>query len=201
MELVVWQPSDPPAYQRAVARLNAVEGTSIAYLTPADFGDLAEIEEAIAYAEQQLEPAGEEAAIAGIEYCVELLSAKMPSAQVVKGYAAILGDLPKVLLSRALKAACGGATFHKLPPPGVFLKAVEADVSLMREKVARLKRHRDRMQLANRIRSPHTALAVEAPKGQGPSEIVTSPERRYGPPRMREWPRSGPSSSGPRSRS
>jgi hypothetical protein len=167
MELVVWQASDPPAYRRAVERLNAVEGTSIAYLNAQDFGDEAEIEEAIAYAEQQLVPAGEEAAVAGIEYCVALLSAKMPEANIVKGYASILGELPASLLPKALKAACSAANFHKLPPPGAFMKSVEADLNSLRERVARLRRHRDRMQLANRIRSHHAKPAVEAPGSGG----------------------------------
>lgn len=163
MELVVYQPSDPPAYQRAVAKLNAVEGTAIAYLNADDFGTLSDIEAAIEYAEQQLVPCGEAAAISGIQYCVELLSAKMPPPNIVQGYASILGDLPALLLPKALKAACSAATFHKLPPPGAFIKAVEADLLSMKGKVERLRRHRDRMQLANRIRSHHAKPAVEAP--------------------------------------
>ena len=163
MELVIYQQDDPPAYRRAVACLNAVEGTSIAYLNAEDFGTLSDIDEAIKHAELQIVPAGDAAAIAGIEYCVALLSAKLPPSNILQGYASILGDLPASLLPRALKAACSAATFHKLPPPGAFLKAVEADLNAMRGRVERLKRHRDRMQLANRIRSHHTRPAVEAP--------------------------------------
>lgn len=163
MELVVWQADDPPAYRRAVERLNAVENTSIAYLNPDDFGQVEDIEAAIAHAEQHLVPAGREAALKGIEYALELLSARRPSDAVLEGYASILGDVPALLLPKALKAACSAATFHKLPPPGAFYKAVEAELSTLRGRVDRLRRHRDRMQLANRIRSHHAKPAVEAP--------------------------------------
>lgn len=170
MDLVVQQQSDPPAFRRVVERLNAVETTPIAYLAPDDFGDPHEIEAAIAHAEANLVPAGEEAALAGIEFCIEMLSAKTPSPPVMKGYAAILKDLPASLLAKSLKAACSGTTYHKLPPPGSFIKAVEADVASLREKLSRLKRHRDRMQLANRIRPCRTTLAVEAPSAHDDSE-------------------------------
>jgi hypothetical protein len=168
MELVVYRQDDPPAYQRAVERLNAVEGTAIAYLNPEDFGSLDEVNLAIAHAEERLRPAGEEAALVGIEYCIELLSAKRPAEQILKGYASILGDIPVALLSKALKAACTKATFHKLPPPGAFCQAVEGETEALRATLSRLRRHRDRMQLANRIRSHHAKPAVEAPGLTGP---------------------------------
>jgi hypothetical protein len=119
------------------------------------------IEQAIEWVRSTLVPAGEEVALQGIDFAIRLLSCKRPDADVLKGYATILGDLPNDLLPLALKGACGAATYHKLPPPGVFIRVVDSEWSRRKSDLSRLCRHRDRIQLCGRMR-PHRIPAVEA---------------------------------------
>ncbi len=97
----------------------------------------------------------------GVEYCQRLLSAKPLAPDLLSGYAAILGELPIDLLWKALKGGCAAATFHKVPPPGAFIQKVEDEWRRRKATLMRLRRHRDRIQFATRMRS-HRPAPVEA---------------------------------------
>jgi hypothetical protein len=111
------------------------------------------INDAVRRVKETLNPAGEAAALSGIEYATRLLSSKPLAQDVLAGYAAILAVLPPDLLGRAVRNACAGTTYHKLPVPGVFLQAVEKDFADRKEQLAILLRHQERIQLLSQMRS------------------------------------------------
>jgi hypothetical protein len=180
MELPALYVDAPPCYRRAMEVVVAAEAVPVAYLTPDYYGNPQDIDAAIAHIEEQMAPAGEARVAEGLHYCAELLSAKPLAPHILKGYAAILGELPAVLLSLALKGGCAQATFHKVPPPGSFMKVVEGEWASLRSTLSRLKRHRDRMQLANRIRPHRVNPTVEAVRrgGNPPERYLTGTTAR-----------------------
>ena len=149
----------PPTVVATLAHATLSEGLGLMYFAASN--EDAHLEDAISWVAGHLVPCGEENAMVGLDYVVRLLSCKRPDADIMKGYAAILGDMPEDLLSLALRATCAAATYHKLPPPGVFVRAVEDEWSRRKSDLSRLVRHRERIRLANRTRS-HRAGAVEA---------------------------------------
>jgi hypothetical protein len=144
---------------RAVRQAEATEGVGPAYYAMVEIDD--HIDEAVIEAERSLEPAGRQAAGDGVIFCAKMLSAQRPANDVLSGYAAILGELPADLLAKALRGAVASTTWHKLPPPGVFMNIVVNEVSERRTRLSTLKRHRDRIKLVSLTRS-HRAPQLEA---------------------------------------
>lgn len=146
------------------AYVRAVEAEHLPFhmlsIAPADDG----IDAAIGMAEAALMPAGEAAALKGIDYATRLLSSKPLAEDLLAGYAAILAPLPNDLLGRAIRDACAGTTYHKLPVPGVFLDLVKKDLADRKAALSTLKRHRERIQLLHQMRPQRgPQLALVAP--------------------------------------
>lgn len=106
------------------------------------------IGEAIAMAEARLVPAGSRLAQQAVHLCVEVLSAKSLPVNVEDVYVAMLGSLPADLLAQSVRGALTGCTYHKLPPPGAFLSAVQPQLDERRALLGRLRRHASRVALA-----------------------------------------------------
>ncbi len=124
------------------------------------------VDEAIRTVEATLAPAGYELGRGAVDYCIRLLSAKRPDIDVLEGYAAILGDLPRDLLGKAVKACLAAATYHKLPPPGQFRDKIKHRLEERTSLLYRLKKYKTRLQLLSQRRAPSRPTPVEAGVGQ-----------------------------------
>ena len=133
------------------------------------------IDRAIDDAKAALDPAGRHKAYEGLIFAIKVLSSRTPENDVLSGYAAILGDLPADLLAKAFRAGLGGATYHKLPPPGAFMKPVAEEWIYRKAVLSRLIRHKGRTDLARKMR-PSRSTAVEATAPQSAAVRATSAE-------------------------
>jgi hypothetical protein len=181
---------DPERVEATLRRVRTAEMVPFYALeSETDDGSL---QMAIEAAERSLVPAGEARAAAGVDYAIRLLSAKALPADLLAGYSAILGDLPEDLLGKAIKAGCAGTTYHKLPPPGVFMAAARTDHDERKATLSRLLRHRERIQLVSRM-SPHRA-SVPFRALPRPTEVVEATSGESASGRWQGSPRPDPSS-------
>jgi hypothetical protein len=122
----------------------------LAYLEPSPLDIHLDI--ALAHAESRLMPCGVARAERAVLYCLDVLSSRPLSRPVFGGYAAILSEIPDDLLVTAVRGALSVTTYHKLPPPGVFVKAVEPEWSRRKRQVQILRFHRSRLDFLARAK-------------------------------------------------
>jgi hypothetical protein len=122
----------------------------VAYYQPHPLDN--DVHEAIVAAMDDLVPAGREAAFEGVIFAARVLGIKRPPNDVLSGYAAILGELPLDLLRQALRDGLAEQTYHVLPTPGLFMTKVKHELEARRSRLSLLKRHRERVRLADRTR-------------------------------------------------
>lgn len=146
-----------PHLLRLIAATSSIPAYALEPICSA--GDLDLAQQAV---EASLRPAGKARGAAGVDYATRLLGSRPLAPDLLAGFAAILGDLPEDLLGKAIKSGCSGTTYHKLPPPGVFLTAVAEEWASRKRALSEIEIYRRRISLRDMWSGPRPGKATPA---------------------------------------
>jgi hypothetical protein len=115
--------------------------------------------------EDRMQGCGPEQALELFELALKMLKAKRPDPDVVRGYVSLMGDYPRDLLMKSVKAVLLKETYHMLPTPAAMVAVAEAEMVYRRAIVFKLKHAHRRLAVARMF---HTRKAPSTQSPPGP---------------------------------